>query len=61
MSVYRLILGIWFLAIAVFWFVMRDRVRASPDRPNGMHPTLFAIFGPAWLVMGIAWLVTAFV
>lgn len=57
---FRLILGIAFLALGLFWLLARDRIKYDPNRPGSIHPTLSAMIGPAWLLIGVAWLIAAF-
>ena len=61
MSVFRLILGIASLAISLLWFEVRSRRRSEPERPNQMHPRAQSLVAWAWIVIGILWLIAAFV
>jgi hypothetical protein len=63
-SVFRLVLGLAFLALGLVSVLGRDRIVARHRARGKAHPQppmLWLVLGGLYLLIGVFWLVTAFV
>lgn len=62
MSIFRLVLGMAFLALGLASILGRDRIvarRRARGRRNPHPPTLWLVLGGLYALLGVIWVITA--
>lgn len=63
MKIFDLVLGLVWLGLGLFYILGRDRISARQVRRlgrAGRPPMLWIVFGLIYMLIGVVWLVSAF-